>query len=263
MNALPVVAGREIGAGLRNRWAAAATLMLAGLALALVLLGGAPAGPAAASRLAVATVNLASLTVYLVPLLALLLSYDALAGETERGTMQLLLACPVARWQVLVGKFLAHLAVLAFAVAAGYGVAGALAAGGADAAAWRAFGVMAGSSVWLGAVFAALGYAIGAAVRDRSTAGAAAVAAWFVFVVLYDMALLGMLAADEGQAVAPGLFEALMLANPTDLYRMVNSGDTGLAGLAEFGAGSVPAAMAAWVAAPLAAAGALFYRREY
>lgn len=263
MNALPAIAGREIGAALRNRWAAAAVLMLAGLALAMVAIGGAPSGPVEAGRLAVATANLASLTVYLVPLLALLLSCDALAGEAERGTMQLLLACPVARWQIPIGKFLAHLAVLAFAVAAGYGLAAALAADGADAAAWRAFAVMAASSVWLGAAFAALGCAIGAAAPDRGAASAAAILAWLALVVLYDMALLGLLAADEEQAVSPGLFAALMLANPVDLYRLLNPAGAGPEALGSFAVATIAAAMAAWIAAPLAAAGALFYRREY
>ena len=42
------------------------------------------------------------------PLIALLLSYDAIVGEVERGTMMLLLTYPVARWQVVLGKFLGH-----------------------------------------------------------------------------------------------------------------------------------------------------------
>ena len=40
-------------------------------------------------------VSLASLTVFLVPLIALLLAYDAIVGEAERGTLLLLLAYPV------------------------------------------------------------------------------------------------------------------------------------------------------------------------
>ena len=55
------------------------------------------------------------------PLIALLISHDAIVGEMERGTMLLLLSYPVARWQVLLGKFLGHLAILAFATCLGYG----------------------------------------------------------------------------------------------------------------------------------------------
>ena len=59
--------------------------------------------------LAIAVANLSSLGVYLLPLLALMLSFDAVVGESERGTLNLLLAYPVDRWQVILGKFFAAL----------------------------------------------------------------------------------------------------------------------------------------------------------
>ena len=71
------------------------------------------------SPLTVTVVSLSSLTIFLLPLIALLLSYDAIVGEHERGTLALLLAYPVARWQVIVGKFLGHVTILALATVAG------------------------------------------------------------------------------------------------------------------------------------------------
>src|SRR6185295_9917997 len=106
MNAVLVIARKEFGDGLRNRWVIAATLLMAALALALSLLGSAPTGVVAADRLAVTVVSLSSLSIYLVPLIALLLSFDAVVGEVQQGTMLLLLAYPLARWQVIAGKFL-------------------------------------------------------------------------------------------------------------------------------------------------------------
>ena len=44
--------------------------------------------------------------------LALLVAYDAISGERERGTLKLVLSGTVARYQVLAGKFLAGLATL-------------------------------------------------------------------------------------------------------------------------------------------------------
>ena len=44
--------------------------------------------------------------------LALLVAYDVIAGERERGTLKLVLSGTVARYQVLAGKFLAGLATL-------------------------------------------------------------------------------------------------------------------------------------------------------
>lgn len=51
-----------------------------------------------------------------ISVLALLLAYDAISGERERGTLRLVLSNNAARYQVLVGKFLAGLLVLVVAV---------------------------------------------------------------------------------------------------------------------------------------------------
>jgi Cu-processing system permease protein len=123
MRNLGIIAGKEVRDGLRNRWIVATTLLLAALALTLTFLGSVPTGTVGASRLAVTIVSLSSLTIFLVPLIALLLAYDAVVGEFDRGTLLLLLSYPVARWQVVIGKFLGHLAILAFATVVGYGAA--------------------------------------------------------------------------------------------------------------------------------------------
>ena len=112
MNAALTIAGKEIREGLRNRWILATTLLLAVLALTLSFLGSAPTGTVKASPLDVIVVSLSSLTIFLIPLIALLLSHDAIVGEAERGTLLLLLSYPVRRGQVILGKFLGHIAIL-------------------------------------------------------------------------------------------------------------------------------------------------------
>ncbi|GHD52625.1 nitrous oxide metabolic protein [Thalassobaculum fulvum] len=274
MNALMVIAGQEIRAGLRNRWAAATTLILAALALSLVLLGSAPTGTVGASPVAVVVVSLASLTIFLVPLLALLLSFDAIVGEAERGTLLLLLAHPVARWQVVLGKFLGHGATLALATVAGYGAAGVLLAATvpADAEDWRAYAGLIGTSVMLGVAFVALGSLASIAVRERPTAAGLAVGLWLFFVLLYDSALLGVLVVDQGTVLSGSALDVLLLFNPADVYRLINlTGDGAaalLAGMSAPGdAGSMPVAvlygaLAGWIVLPLAAAVAVFNRRH-
>jgi Cu-processing system permease protein len=174
MRNILIVARKEIQEGLRNRWVLATTLLLAGLALSLTFLGSAPTGTVGVRALDVVIVSLSSLTIFLLPLIALLISHDAIVGEMERGTMLLLLSYPVGRWQVLLGKFIGHLSILAFATLLGYGAAaGALAATGTeiDAESWTAFATMIGSSILLGAAFIAVGYLVSALVRERGTAG--------------------------------------------------------------------------------------------
>ena len=269
-----VIALQEVRNGLRNRWVLAATLLLAVLALSLTLLGSAPTGAVKVSELTVTVVSLASLTVFLVPLIALLLAYDAIVGEAERGTLLLLLAYPVARHQVLLGKFLGHLLILVVATVLGYGAAGLVVGlrGDTGPAAWAAFGALLGSSILLGAAFLAIGYLLSTLVRERATAGGMALGIWLLLVIVYDTALLGLLVADGGRFVTPGLFGALLLLNPSDAFRLLNLAGfadarlvAGLAGVDAGPAGSPVAALgalAAWVVLPLGLASWLLARRE-
>lgn len=247
MRAVMILAGREIGAGLRDRWVLAATGLLAVLALMLAFLGSAPAGEVAAAGLTVSVVSLSSLSIYLLPLIALLLTYDAVVGEAENGTLLLLLAYPVSRWQVLAGKFVGHGAILAFATVVGFGLAALAIAftGGVDAAGLRAFAALIGSSVLLGWVFVGVGYLLSVLVAERSTAAGAAVAVWLVLVVLYDMGLLALLAATGGEGLVGRVVPALLLLNPADAYRLFNL--SGMAEVAAFsGLGAAGRGVPAW-----------------
>ena len=270
-----IIAGKEIQEGLRNRWVLATTLLLAALALTLSFLGSAPTGSVGAGVVDVVIVSLSSLTIFLVPLIALLISHDAIVGDMERGTMLLLLSYPVGRWQVILGKFAGHLAILAFATVIGYGAAVlALVATGAevDAASWAAFAAMIGSSVLLGAVFIALGYLVSALVAQRGTAAGIAVGIWLLLVLIYDMALLGLLVADQGRVVSAGVLDVLLMLNPTDVYRLYNlagsanvsvfSGMAGLAGNVTLDPVLLLAVLVAWAVLPLALASLAFARRE-
>jgi len=73
MRMLWVLAVKEMKDGLRNRWIAAAIILLGTLALALSLLGSAPTGSVRASDLDITVISLSSLSVYLIPLIALML----------------------------------------------------------------------------------------------------------------------------------------------------------------------------------------------
>ncbi len=275
MNSLCIIAVKEIQEGLRNRWVLATTLLLLALSLTLSFLGSAPTGNVGVRALDVVIVSLSSLSIFLLPLIALLISYDAIVGEVDRGTMLLLLSYPVARWQVLLGKFLGHLAILAFATVLGYGataVALALTGTPIEADSWMAFARLIGSSILLGAVFVAIGYLISAQVQDRGTAGGIAIGIWLLLVLLYDMAILGFLVADQGRTLSAGLLNMLLLLNPTDTYRMFNltgsagvSSLSGMAGLAEVQTlqpSALLGMLALWILLPLALATTIFSRRE-
>lgn len=274
MKMLWILASKELRDGLRNRWIAAAIIVLGTLALALSLLGSAPTGTVKASAMAISVISLASLSVYLIPLIALMLSFDALVGEFERGTMMLLLTYPVKRWQVIMGKFLGHVLILFIAIFVGYGGAMLILTfvNGASLDGWQAYVSMMASSLLLGAVFIALGYLVSVLVKERATAAGAAIGLWLVFVVLYDLLLFGLLLVDEGQLIGQQLFSMLMLISPTDTYRILNlsmfdgvsqaAGIAGIASEAGLSGTLLISVLLLWIAAPLAATLLVFQKRE-
>jgi len=275
MNPVWIITGKEVRDSLRNRWVLAATVLLAALALSLGFLGSTPTGSVKVDPLTVTVVSLSSLSIFLIPLIAMLLSYDALIGEIERGTMALLLSYPVSRVQILAGKFIGHIIILTLATAAGYGLAGIalqLANGGIDIAAWKPFALLIAASVVLGAAFLAMGYVISTKVKERGTAAGVAIGVWLFFVVIFDMTLLGVLVADSEQTITAPVVEGILLLNPADIYRLLNLTGyentamyAGMAGLSEQISLTVPVLLAAqvlWVFVPLVLAAWIFGRRQ-
>ncbi len=275
MRAIASLALEEFQESLRNRWALSAIILLATLAFSLALLGSAPMGETKASALNITTVSLSSLSIYLIPLIALMLSFDTIVGERERGTLLLLLTYPVARWQVVTGKFVGHLVILAITIFLGYGSTGLylLFSTTGSSGDWSLYVSMMCSSLMLGAVFVAIGYLLSVRVNDRATAAGLAIGVWLFMVVIYDLLLLGLLLSANGQNLTPELLEALVLLNPTDAYRLFNLSGADAAALlatsstvAQSTAMTTPTALlgvlALWIVAPLAIAILLFQRRE-
>ncbi|HLR30108.1 MAG TPA: ABC transporter permease subunit [Paenalcaligenes sp.] len=272
MNIL-LLALQEIRIGLRNRLVIATTVVLGALALSLVLLGSAPTGSVKVDALAVVVVSLTSLTIFLVPLIALLLSFDTIVGEHERGTLMLLLSYPISRWQVIVGKVLGQTAILAIATLIGYGCAGVALwlQGDFVASSIDAFAYLLLTSVLLGAAFISIGCLASALVRERATAAGLAVGVWLFFVLIYDTAVLGLLVADQGQTIGQRALDVLLLLNPTDAFRLFNMTATesvsvysGMAGPGDSSAlphGVFLLALIAWIIVPLILAIIAFRRR--
>lgn len=224
MNSIWNIASQEIKDGFKNRWIIVFTLIVITSSLSITLLGSAPSGDVGASSLAINVVSLSSLTIFLLPLMGLMLSYDALGSDVEKNNMILLLSYPITRGQVLIGKFLGHLIILSFSITIGYLTAGITTfylSNSLDYENWFIFLSMIISSIILGGTFLCIGYLISSFLRDKSMAGGIAIAIWLFFVLIYDIILLGIIVNFEG-IFNKGTFNILLLLNPTDVYRFLN-----------------------------------------
>ena len=180
------------------------------------------------SPLTIALTSITTLSVYLVPLIGLLLSFDAISGERERGTLTLSLSYPLSRSEILLGKFLAHVTVLGVAIGTGLGLTAALVAyrhgfGQLDFAPLVKLYI---TSLALGSCFLGFGYAISISVRQTGAASGIAIALWLLCVVLYDLGLLGALVMDGSGYFTKTVFPWLLVANPADAFRLINTAQT-------------------------------------
>ncbi|WP_417792869.1 ABC transporter permease subunit [Terasakiella pusilla] len=275
MNVIFIIALQEVLTGLRNKWVLSTTLLLGALALSLTLLGSTPTGGVGADSLSVVVVSLSSLSIFLIPLIALMLSFDSIVGEAERGTLLLLMAYPLARWHLIVGKFLGHIFILLLAIVIGYGMAALALALESEAAVeldWSVFGGLILSSILLGGAFLALGTLISTLTVERATAAGLAVASWFVLVLIYDAALLGLLVSAQDGGMNSDLLDLFLLANPADAFRLLNltstetvrtlSGMAGLGANSALSSGVLLASLVGWICVPLCIAIGVFLRRE-
>lgn len=264
-------AGQEIRIARRNRWAALATGLLTLFALALALFASGQGDQVKADTLTLTAASLATLSVYLIPLIALLISYDAFAGEMERGTLALALATPLGRGEIFLAKLLAQTVVVGGAILIGYTVAAVavVATSPVELSGILAWIRLMATSLGLGAVFVALGILISATTARTGTAAAMAVGLWLVFVVLYDVALLGAVMAGGDGFFTRKVFPWLVLANPADAFRLYNlvlldsapvAGIDGLARTLPVPAVSALATLLGWFA--LAAAGGIALTRR-
>ena len=254
------VAAKEFRDRLRNRWVLAVAVVFTAFSLLITYFGSAAQGQIGPRSIELTIASLVSLVIYLIPLIALLLGFDAIVGERERGSLDLLLALPITRLELLLGKYLGLAGALTLSTVSGFALVALLLY---QRFSWAGLYHYAGfviSSVLLGLAFLSLAVLLSVLARDRTRASGLAIALWFALVLVFDLLLLGLLVATGGQ-VGGEAFAYLLLLNPADIFRILNvfSLDDAqrLYGLASIlppamgQVGGLTAAMLAWIAGPL------------
>ncbi|ODS55435.1 MAG: hypothetical protein ABS36_09730 [Acidobacteria bacterium SCN 69-37] len=215
------IASKEARDRIRNRWVLVVSLVFTVLALVIAYFGSAQQGAVGFRSIEVTIASLVSLVIYLMPLIALMLGFDTIVGERERGSLSLLLSMPVTRAEVLVGKYLGLAAALTTSTLAGFGLVAVVLAPELDASGLLHYLAFIGSSVLFGLAFLSLAVLISAVARDRSRASGVAIGIWLFFVLVFDLAVLGILVATGG-GVGGDLVPYALLLNPADVFRILN-----------------------------------------
>ncbi len=212
------LAQKELRDALRNRWFLLYTAAFAVLALAfsyLALAGAGIVGFAGFGRTAASMINLVLL---IVPLMALTVGSQSLAGEWERGTLSYLLAQPVHRYEIFLGKYLGLALSLLASLALGFGISGLVMAlagtGAADPTQYLTLMVLA---FLLSLTMLSVGFLVSAFTRRASVAVGIGLFLWLAFVFLGD---LGMMGTSMALRVPIANLFAMSLTNPLQVFKM-------------------------------------------
>lgn len=260
---ISIIAGKEFSDRLRNRWMIAIAFLFTIFSVAIAYLGSTHAGVVGIHGIGPAIASLTSLVIYLVPLIALMLGFDAIVGEKERGSLDLLLSMPLSRTELLLGKFLGLALAFIVACSLGFLVVGIILASSFtqnDLYHYIGFVI---SAQMLGLSFLAIAILISTMVNERSKASGLSIGFWFFFVLIFDLIILGALIGGVSQYFGDG-FSLLLLLNPTDVFRLLNVFSIeqvrafyGLSSLLPntlSQTGVLTSAMLMWITVPLAAA---------
>jgi ABC-2 type transport system permease protein len=219
------VAKKDFKSARRSRmlWGGAISLGL--IAALLAYVSGGSSRPPTESVQSVFNVLTLVLAV-LLPIIALVASYLAIAGERESGGIKFLLSLPNTRREVFVGKLLSRAGIVAGGVAFLYVAAVSVALGRHGAfPAMTIFGTFL-LTVLYGSTFVSVAVSMSAAAASRSRAIAGALTAYFVLVILYVFPVIRISRMVEwvhttllGSDPNPDLYNAVRHTSPYLAYQ--------------------------------------------
>jgi len=215
-----VVAREEFRQALESRWLFGFTALLAALVLGLSFFGMAQSREVGFQGFARVTLSLMNLVLFIVPLTGLMLGVTSITGGS--GALPLLLAQPVSRREVLLGKLVGLGAALTVAQLVGFGGGGVVVALSAGADQVRGFAALTGLSIALGWLMVSTSLMIAVLRPDRLKAMSTALFLWLLLVVAYDLVVLGATTLLGGLPLQRVLVPALLL-NPVDIARVLTT----------------------------------------
>ncbi len=269
---IATIAERELRDAMRSRWFALYTLTFAALGLGVSYVSAAGGGGAGLAGFGRTTAGLINLVLLVVPLMGLSAGAGTVASDRERGMLPYLLAQPVLRLEVILGKYLGLASALLSCLCLGLGACALILA-------WKGEATRPGSIIWLTALALVLalamlsvGMLISVIARKVSTAVGAAIFIWLALVLVSD---LGLMAGTMAFRMRIEELFALSLLNPVQVFKMWSLqsidasldvlGPAGLYATEEYGARLnliFGACLLVWIVAPLVLASVIFARRS-
>lgn len=187
------IAKKEFADNARNKW----ILALVAIFLVLVLAASIMAGGGKMGEMGMTVGSLSSISSMLIPIIAIMLGYATVSGEAESGALSVVLASPVRRVEVLLGKYLGLASVICFSVLVGFGISGGVIAVTTGNAEWTGYLAFMLLSMLLGLLYLSLSICFSSMLKRRVTSLAAGVVVFFWGMII-GMIVIGLFMATGG-----------------------------------------------------------------
>jgi len=187
------IAKKEFADNARNKW----IISLIAIFLILTIAASYMAGQGRVGEMDLTVGVLVSISSMLVPIISIMLGYSTISGEAEGGALSVVLACPVRRIEVLLGKFLGLGSVICFSVLVGFGISGIIIAVTTGHAEWVGYIGFILLTMLLGLLYLSLSVCFSSVLKRRVTSLGAGVIVFF-WGMICGMVFMGVLMATGG-----------------------------------------------------------------
>ncbi|GAB4386546.1 MAG: ABC transporter permease subunit [Phycisphaerales bacterium] len=265
-------ARREFRDAVASRWFLLYSIAFSVLAVGVSFLSLSGVGSHGFAGFGRTAAGLLNLIMLIVPLMACTAGAGSIAGERERGTLLYLLAQPVSRTQVLLGKYLGLAGALICTLATGFGLSAGVLAWRTSGVGFGAYLMLLGLTVLLALGMLSVGLMISVIARRSSVATGLGLFVWLALVFVSD---LGLMAGSLVFKLRVQEIFGLAILNPLQAFKMaviVNMnasldvlGPVGAYASHTFGntlVGLLTLSLGVWIIAPLLLACLSFARRS-
>lgn len=213
------IAKQDLKLNLRNRWILGVSLLFGILTLSVAYSGMVTAGYVGFQDFRRTGASIVSLVLYLIPILALMMGTFTFVSSREY--LDLVVTQPIARWKIILGKYLGALLSFFISTGAGFGVAGVIIAIRIGAEGSMRFASVVLLSFLLGAVFLSLSFLLSILLKRRQAAVGMSVLVWFFFVIFYDLIMMASTVFLSYRTLKTSLLVGLLF-NPVDMVRVTS-----------------------------------------
>jgi len=269
-----VVAKKEFMDNVRNRW----LIVLTAIFLVMTIASSVVAGGRGIGEMDVTVTTLLSLSSMLLPVIGVMLGYSTIAGEAESGALLVVLAYPVRRIEVFLGKFVGLSSVIFASVLSGFGGAGVVISIATSATRWDDYLAFMALAMLLGVLYVSLSLFFSAIMKRKATALGAGIFVFFWGMIIGTI-WMGIYAATGGSitelysgnvASFPGWFWYEIFLSPQDGNQTATMLAFGIKKIMGFSfdipswvnLGTIVLSQLVWTAIPVVLAIRFFKRRD-